>query len=52
VVNVQTKSGSNAFHGDIFEYFRNYELNARPKGIVEVNSAGAITSNLQQAKDS
>jgi hypothetical protein len=52
VVNIQTKSGSNAFHGDIFDYFRNYELNARPKGIVETNSAGAITSNLQQLKDS
>jgi len=52
VVNIQTKSGSNAFHGDIFEYFRNYELNARPKGLVEVNSAGAITSTLQSARDS
>ena len=28
-VNVVTKSGSNAFHGDLFEYFRNGDLNAR-----------------------
>src|SRR5258708_4439069 len=28
-VNVVTKSGSNAFHGDLFEYLRNYHLNAR-----------------------
>ena len=34
VVNVVTKSGTNAFHGDLFEFFRNYELNARPKGLV------------------
>ncbi len=34
VVNIVTKSGANAFHGDLFEFFRNYELNARPKGLV------------------
>jgi hypothetical protein len=28
-VNVVTKSGSNAFHGDVFEYLRNYHMNAR-----------------------
>src|SRR5579884_1244552 len=28
-VNVVTKSGSNAFHGDLFEYIRNGDLNAR-----------------------
>ena len=28
-VNVVTKSGSNGFHGDLFEYLRNYHLNAR-----------------------
>src|SRR5271157_3493914 len=32
VVNIVTKSGSNGFHGDLFYFFRNYELNARPKG--------------------
>jgi len=31
VVNIVTKSGSNAFHGDVFEFLRNYELNARQR---------------------
>lgn len=29
VVNVSTRSGSNAWHGSLFEYFRNENLNAR-----------------------
>lgn len=29
VVNVATRSGSNAFHGTLFEFFRNEDLNAR-----------------------
>lgn len=29
VVNVATRSGSNAFHGSVFEYFRNEVLNSR-----------------------
>jgi len=29
VVNVVTKSGTNAFHGNLYEYFRNKALNAR-----------------------
>jgi hypothetical protein len=32
VVNIVTKSGANALHGDIFEFFRNGDLNARQKG--------------------
>ena len=32
VVNIVTKSGANAFHGDLFEFFRNGDLNGRPKG--------------------
>src|SRR5215467_6718068 len=28
-VNVVTKSGSNGFHGDLFEFLRNYHMNAR-----------------------
>ena len=28
-INVVTKSGSNSFHGDIFEFFRNTDLDAR-----------------------
>jgi hypothetical protein len=33
VVNIVTKSGSNQFHGDLFEFLRNGDLNARPKGV-------------------
>jgi hypothetical protein len=33
VVNIVTKSGSNAFHGNLFEYLRNGDLNARPDGV-------------------
>jgi len=32
VVNIVTKSGSNGFHGDFFDFLRNGDLNARPKG--------------------
>jgi hypothetical protein len=34
VVNIVTKSGTNALHGDIFWFLRNYEMNARTKGTV------------------
>jgi hypothetical protein len=34
VVNIVTKSGANAFHGDLFEFLRNGDLNARPKGTI------------------
>ena len=32
VVNIVTKSGANAFHGDVFEFLRNGDLNARTEG--------------------
>ncbi|HLJ49751.1 MAG TPA: TonB-dependent receptor [Bryobacteraceae bacterium] len=32
VVNIVTKSGGNAFHGDLFEFLRNGDLNARQEG--------------------
>ena len=34
VVNIVTKSGANAFHGDLFEFIRNGDLNGRPKGTI------------------
>ncbi len=46
-VNVVTKSGTNALHGDLFDFLRNYELNARPKGLV--TPAGSVS---QPARDS
>ncbi len=30
-VEVETKSGTNAFHGDLYEFFRNEDLNATPE---------------------
>ncbi len=49
-VNVITKSGTNQFHGSLWEYFRNEKLNAndfflnetgQPKGILRQNQFGA-----------
>ncbi len=51
VVNVVTKSGTNEFHGDVFEFLRNTVLNARndfnpasvgPKGKLIRNQFGGI----------
>jgi hypothetical protein len=48
-VNVVTKSGSNQFHGDLFEFFRNDDLNANsfffnaagvPRGLLRQNQFG------------
>jgi hypothetical protein len=47
IVNIVTKSGANAFHGDFFDFLRNYELNARQKGLVE--PSGSV---VQPARDS
>ena len=46
-VNIVTKSGTNSLHGDVFDFLRNYELNARPKGLI--TPAG---STSQPARDS
>ena len=34
VVNIITKSGTNSYHGDFFDFLRNGDLNARPHGVV------------------
>ena len=47
--NIQIKSGTNEYHGDAFEFFRNYDLDARnffvpaprPKNILKQNQFGA-----------
>ena len=50
-VNVITKTGTNAFHGDAFEFFRNTELNANdwirnfnglPRGVLNSNQYGGV----------
>ena len=49
IVNIQLKSGTNNFHGDVFEYFRNTALDARnyfipaptPKQVYRQNQFGA-----------
>ncbi len=49
VTNIQLKSGSNAFHGDVFEFVRNTDLDARnyflvrpvPQQVLKQNQFGA-----------
>jgi hypothetical protein len=38
VVNIVTKSGANSFHGDMFDYLRNGDLNARQEGTLARDS--------------
>ena len=59
-VNVVTKSGTNAFHGDAWEYFRNTDLNAnnfflkesgQPRGVLNQNQfGGTIGGPLRKDK--
>ena len=48
VVNIVTNSGTNAFHGDMFYFLRNGDLNARPKGV----GCSTCTINQQPIRDS
>jgi len=52
VVNVVTNSGTNAFHGDLFEFLRNADLNGRQKGIATVSASGVVSNSLQPPLDS
>jgi hypothetical protein len=48
VVNIVTKSGTNSLHGDMFDFLRNGDLNARPKGV----GCATCTLNSQPVRDS
>jgi len=59
IVNIVTKSGTNALHGDVFEYFRNNALDARnyfdqapaPKALFHNNQfGGAIGGPIRKDK--
>jgi hypothetical protein len=49
ITNIQLKSGGNAFHGDVFEFFRNTDMDARnyflvapvPQQVLKQNQFGA-----------
>ena len=41
IVNVLTKSGTNSFHGDIYEYLRNAKLDSR--GFFDLNQLNPVT---------
>ena len=55
-VNAVTKSGTNAFHGDMFEFIRNYDVNARdffgkgPDGLKRNQFGGTFGGALKKDK--
>src|SRR5579871_6193190 len=55
-VNSVTKSGSNAFHGDLFEFLRNYDANARdffatgPDGLKRNQFGGTVGGPIKKDK--
>lgn len=48
VVNVVTRSGSNQFHGNAFEFVRNRALNARPWASFDTVVNGVVTQKAQK----
>src|SRR5712664_1476858 len=49
VVNIDTKSGANEIHGDIFGYFRNKAFQARDAFSGQINPATGILDPVKQA---
>jgi len=56
VVNAVTKSGTNSFHGDAFEFLRNYDANARdffaagPDGLKRNQFGGTFGGPIKKDK--
>src|SRR5581483_11722405 len=48
VVNVITKSGSNAVHGNVYEFFRNTVLNANPYCLTAVDGVACAKPQFNQ----
>ena len=48
VVNVITKSGTNAFHGNLYEFFRNAKLNANPYCLPAVDGVSCDKPQFNQ----
>ncbi len=47
VINVVTKSGTNAFHGTLYEFFRNDALDARNAFVTQPDSSGRLKPILR-----
>jgi len=48
VVNVITKSGTNAIHGNVYEFFRNTKLNANPYCLAAIDNVTCDKPQLNQ----
>ena len=48
VVNVVTKSGTNNFHGNIYEFFRNTKLNANPYCLTSIDGVACDKPQFNQ----
>ncbi len=48
VVNVVTKSGTNSFHGNLYEFFRNTKLNANPYCLTSIDGIACDKPQFNQ----